>query len=169
MAYWLDQKAATAVANQLRAKGNKIVLTHGSFDLFHIGHLAFLKKSKKHGDILFVGVDKDDWVAHFKGQKRPIIPLAHRLQIVAGLEEVAFVFPVGENLKRPSNRYFDELYFRLNPNVVTYGRGFAFKKEVTNRTRSIRGMAHLEIKTPFNTPTTSRIIEKILSTHGLSS
>jgi len=45
-----------------RAKGKKVVLCHGCFDLFHIGHLWHLKSAGKYGDILVVTVTPDEYV-----------------------------------------------------------------------------------------------------------
>lgn len=37
----------------------KIVLTYGTFDLLHYGHINFLEKAKSMGDILIVGLSSD--------------------------------------------------------------------------------------------------------------
>lgn len=60
-----------------------IVYTAGVFDLFHIGHLNILRKSKALGDKLVVGVLTDDGAAAYKD--RPIIPERHRLEIVRSI------------------------------------------------------------------------------------
>ena len=41
------------------ALDQKIVYVAGAFDLFHIGHLAFLEKCREHGDYLIVGLHTD--------------------------------------------------------------------------------------------------------------
>jgi len=38
----------------------KRVITFGTFDLFHIGHLRILERSKQEGDYLIVGVSSDE-------------------------------------------------------------------------------------------------------------
>lgn len=41
----------------------KKVITYGTFDLFHIGHLNILKRAKAQGDYLVVAVSSDDFNA----------------------------------------------------------------------------------------------------------
>ena len=59
--------------------------TAGVFDLFHIGHLRVLKKAKLNCDYLIVAVSSDELVQSYKN-KIPVIPLKHRLVLVAALE-----------------------------------------------------------------------------------
>lgn len=46
----------------------KKVITYGTFDLFHIGHLNILKRAKDLGDYLIVAISSDDFNA-LKGKK----------------------------------------------------------------------------------------------------
>jgi len=39
----------------------KTVLTYGTFDLLHYGHIAFLEKAKSMGDKLIVGLSSDEF------------------------------------------------------------------------------------------------------------
>ena len=54
-----DYENLVLATKGLQAVGRKIVVTIGSWDMLHIGHLRYLMKAKEHGDILVVGVDSD--------------------------------------------------------------------------------------------------------------
>ena len=69
----------------------KTILTYGTFDLFHIGHLNLLRKLRRLGTRLIVGVSTDEFNA-VKG-KRTIIPYEQRAKIVASVKYVDEVFP----------------------------------------------------------------------------
>ena len=69
----------------------KTVITYGTFDLFHIGHLQLLRRARALGDRLIVAVSTDEFNA-VKG-KKTIIPYAHRAEIVAAIDCVNEVIP----------------------------------------------------------------------------
>ncbi|GAJ02049.1 unnamed protein product, partial [marine sediment metagenome] len=52
-------------------------------DLFHVGHLKFLRAAKEHCDYLIVGVLTDEAVRAYKRQ--PVMPLNERVEIVRAL------------------------------------------------------------------------------------
>lgn len=65
----------------------RIVYTSGTFDLFHIGHLNVIRKSKALGDYLIVGVSTDDLVVSYK-RSAPVISFEDRAEIVRNLSFV---------------------------------------------------------------------------------
>lgn len=69
----------------------KTVITYGTFDLFHIGHLKLLQRLKEMGDRLVVAVSTDEFNA-LKG-KKTIIPYDQRAEIVANVKCVDMVIP----------------------------------------------------------------------------
>ena len=69
------------------------VITYGTFDLFHIGHLNLLRRAKDLGDRLLVGGLTDEFNV-LKG-KRSVVPFAHRADIVRSIRFVDEV--VGES------------------------------------------------------------------------
>lgn len=74
---------------KLKKEGKKIVLCHGEFDLFHPGHLRYLKGAKKEGDILVVTITPDRYIN--KGPGRPVFNEQLRAESIAALEIVDFV------------------------------------------------------------------------------
>ncbi|MDY6052236.1 MAG: adenylyltransferase/cytidyltransferase family protein [Rothia sp. (in: high G+C Gram-positive bacteria)] len=59
----------------------------GAFDLFHVGHLNILRQAKKNCDYLIAGVVSDEMLELTKG-RRPMVPLAERMEIVAHIDFV---------------------------------------------------------------------------------
>ena len=70
---------------------SKTVLTYGTFDMFHIGHLKLLKRLKSLGDRLIVAVSTDEF-NEIKG-KKTIIPYEQRAEIVEAIKYVDMVIP----------------------------------------------------------------------------
>lgn len=69
----------------------KTVITYGTFDLFHIGHLKLLQRIKKLGNKLIVAVSTDEFNS-LKG-KKTIIPFEQRAEIVENIKCVDLVIP----------------------------------------------------------------------------
>jgi len=69
----------------------RVVLTFGTFDLFHVGHLRILERAAKLGDRLIVGVSTDE--LNFRKKARyPFVPQQDRRAIVAALRCVDATF-----------------------------------------------------------------------------
>lgn len=66
-----------------------IVLTLGTFDLFHEGHVRLLRRCAElaHGGSVVVGLNTDEFVARYKGQP-PVIPYAGREAVLLGCRYV---------------------------------------------------------------------------------
>lgn len=69
----------------------KLVVTNGCFDIFHAGHVQYLKEAANLGDLLLVGCDSDESVRHLKGSNRPINPEEDRAAVLDALEVVDYV------------------------------------------------------------------------------
>ena len=69
----------------------KTILTYGTFDLFHVGHVRLLKRLKASGDRLVVGCSTDEFNA-LKG-KKCIFPYQDRAEILSSCRYVDYVFP----------------------------------------------------------------------------
>lgn len=79
------------IREKAREQNKKVVFTNGCFDLLHRGHIEYLKKAKRLGDILIVGLNSDSSVRKIKGQGRPIQKQADRAAILASLYFVDYV------------------------------------------------------------------------------
>ncbi|WP_237457583.1 adenylyltransferase/cytidyltransferase family protein [Pseudomaricurvus sp. HS19] len=75
----------------MNSKCKKIVITFGTFDVFHLGHLRILSRARSMGDCLWVGVSSDALNMAKKG-RAPIYSEEERLEILAGLKCVDGVF-----------------------------------------------------------------------------
>lgn len=86
----LDIEVLTEVLKN-RHKGEKIIFTNGCFDILHFGHVRYLEKSKRLGDILIVGLNSDESVRSLKGSGRPINMQHQRAVVLAALSFVDYV------------------------------------------------------------------------------
>ena len=80
-----------------KSKQPKIVFTNGCFDLLHRGHVDYLERARRLGDLLIVALNSDASVRRLKGPERPLNSLSDRLQVMAALECVDFVTSFGED------------------------------------------------------------------------
>ena len=67
------------------------VVTFGTFDLLHVGHVNILRRAKELGGHLTVGISSDE-LNFRKKQVLPTYPTEHRLAIVAAVRYVDAVF-----------------------------------------------------------------------------
>jgi len=64
--------------NKAPKPSDKVVYVDGAFDLFHAGHIRFLKKARSLGDFLIVGLHSDAEVNKYRGDNLPIANLHER-------------------------------------------------------------------------------------------
>ena len=72
-----------------------VVYTVGTFDLLHVGHVAFLEHCRRLGSVVAVGVASDRIASVYKSSK-PVIPLEQRMQMLRALRCVDIVRPYFE-------------------------------------------------------------------------
>jgi rfaE bifunctional protein nucleotidyltransferase chain/domain len=68
-----------------RREGRTVALVNGAFDMLHVGHLRYLAGAKEHADHLIAAVNSDRSVRSSKGDARPIIPEAERVELLSHL------------------------------------------------------------------------------------
>ncbi|HEV3047226.1 MAG TPA: adenylyltransferase/cytidyltransferase family protein [Solirubrobacteraceae bacterium] len=82
----------TRTVAHLKGLGYRVVLTSGSFDLIHLGHVKYLARAKALGDVLAVGVDSDAKIQRRKGPDRPMVPEDERLEMLAYQRPVDLIY-----------------------------------------------------------------------------
>lgn len=91
------EEEIVAISREHARAGKVVVAVSGTFDILHRGHVHFLEESKKQGDILIALMNTDASVKRYKGVERPIVPLADRMAVVAGLSSVDYIVPFDED------------------------------------------------------------------------
>lgn len=86
-----------AAVSQARARGEKVVMTNGIFDILHGGHVTYLANARKLGDRLIVAVNSDASTRRLKGESRPVNPLAQRMLVLGALGAVDWVVAFEED------------------------------------------------------------------------
>ncbi len=97
-----------------RARGERIVMTNGCFDILHAGHASYLEQARALGDRLIVAVNDDASVSRLKGPHRPVVPLADRMRLLAALQAVDWVVPFTEDTP-------ERLICRVRPDILVKG------------------------------------------------
>ncbi len=113
----LTEDELLAVLAEARARGERVVMTNGCFDILHAGHVSYLEQAKRLGDRLIVAVNDDASVRRLKGNgdaQRPVNPLAQRMRVLAGLKSVDWVTPFSEDTP-------ERLICRVLPDILVKG------------------------------------------------
>ncbi|HEY4490800.1 MAG TPA: D-glycero-beta-D-manno-heptose 1-phosphate adenylyltransferase [Acidobacteriota bacterium] len=143
-----------AVADRLRAQKATIVFTNGVFDLLHPGHVDYLTAARKEGSHLIVGVNSDASARRIKGEKRPLVRLEERIEVLAAWEAVSLVTWFEEDTP-------EQIIRRIRPDVLIKGDDWKIEEIVGKGFVESCGGRVLTL--PYNKGySTSAIIEKIL-------
>lgn len=98
----------------VRARGGRVVMAGGCFDLLHAGHVAYLEAARALGDCLVVAVNSDDSVRTLKGSGRPVVGQEDRTRVLRALECVDAVIVFDEQTPAA-------LLDRLRPDIFAKG------------------------------------------------
>lgn len=93
----ISESSLIEAVKRARARGEKVVMTNGCFDILHAGHVSYLNHAAELGDRLIVAVNTDDSVKRLKGPGRPVNPTDRRMAVLAGLGAVDWVVPFSED------------------------------------------------------------------------
>lgn len=116
-------KSLDEICQILKNSDKKIVFTNGCFDILHAGHIKYLNKAKKLGDILIIGLNSDSSVKRLKGKTRPINSQESRALLLSALEFVDFVVIFDEDT--PLN-----LIEKIRPDILVKGADYAGKEVI---------------------------------------
>ncbi|GAB6065271.1 D-glycero-beta-D-manno-heptose 1-phosphate adenylyltransferase [Aquifex pyrophilus] len=147
-------KELLRILEEERKKGKKVVFTNGCFDIIHAGHVDYLEKAKKLGDILVVGLNSDDSIRRIKGEKRPVNTQEHRAKVLSSLKPVDYVVIFEEDTP-------EKLIKAIKPDVLVKGGDWPLEKIVGKDFVESYGGKVLTIPFTYDVSTT-KIIEKIL-------
>jgi len=151
----LTEPALQAVLRARRARGERIVFTNGCFDLLHIGHTRYLQEAKKLGDCLIVGLNSDASVRTVKPAGRPIVPQAHRAEVLAALACVDHVVIFDE----PDPH---DLIASIQPDVLVKGSDWPIERIVGREIVQARGGKVVTIQLVPDASTTT-LVQRIQS------
>jgi len=147
--------ALSGLLEILKSNNQKIAFTNGCFDILHPGHIDYLEKAKKLGDVLFIGLNSDNSIKLLKGQERPINEFSTRLTMLAALECVDFIIE------------FDEetpilLINKIEPNILVKGGDYTIET-IVGAEFVVDNGGKVEIIPFLEGYSTTQLIEKIKS------
>jgi len=141
------------IVTRLKKNSKKIVFTNGCYDLLHLGHIYYLKRAKKKGDILILGLNSDSSMRKLKGNGRPLIPEKNRAEILSAVEFVDYVIIFDENTP-------GRLIREISPDILV--KGGDYKKEEVAGGKFVESKGGKVIIIPFlKGYSTTKLIEKI--------
>ncbi len=112
--------ALARILASLQRRGRSIVFTNGCFDILHLGHVKYLEKAKRLGDVLVVGLNSDSSVRALKGKGRPINNERARAMVLASLCFVDYVAIFPDDTP-------ERLIQKLKPDVLVKGADWKSK------------------------------------------
>lgn len=149
----LDRDALVARVAAEKAKGARIVLANGCFDVLHAGHVRYLQGARALGDVLVVGINSDPQVARLKGEGRPLLPERERAELVASLEVVDLVTIFNE----PT---VTELLLAIRPDI--HAKGTDYTEETVPERDVVRSYGgQVRIVGDPKSHSTSEILRKV--------
>lgn len=146
-------KQLQSFLKKLKRHRKKIVFTNGCFDILHYGHVDYLRKAKKLGDYLIVGLNTDQSVRAVKGKGRPVNDEHDRAEVLSELACVDAVTLFGG--KTPLH-----LIQSLRPDILVKGADWKLSQMVGGRfVKSYGGKVRRIPLRPGRS--TTRILQKI--------
>lgn len=150
----LNLDEAKKIRKKLKEESKIVVFTNGCFDIIHSGHVDYLTKAKKLGDVLIVGLNTDNSIKRIKGEKRPILNQDERAFILSNIKAVDYVCLFDEDTP-------ERIISELIPDVLVKGSDWTIDKIVGREIVEANGGKVFTIDF-VNNQSTSNIINIIL-------
>ena len=116
----VTQQEIIEIVRKGQSEGKTFVVTNGCFDILHVGHARYLKKTKEFADKLIVMLNSDISVKSIKGENRPINCEEDRAEMLSSLSCVDYVVLFDEN--SPA-----KLLEEIKPDIYTKGADYTLE------------------------------------------
>ncbi len=149
-------KQAAALVSQWRADKLTVVFANGVFDLLHVGHVRYLQAARALGDKLLVAVNSDASTRRLKGEGRPVIPQAERLELLEALActDAVLLFETGT---------VRELIRTFRPDI--HAKGTDYTKDSVPESDEVRAYGgRVEIVGDVKTHSSTEIMQQLQTT-----
>jgi rfaE bifunctional protein nucleotidyltransferase chain/domain len=87
----VDPAELPSRCDEIRRSGQTIVFTNGVYDLLHPGHVQCLEEARRLGSHLLIALNTDASTRRIKGDKRPVMPLSERMEVLAAFSAVGTI------------------------------------------------------------------------------
>ena len=153
------------IADKLRKQRKCVITTNDTFDIIHAGHIQFLEQGKALGDVLIIGLNSDESVKKYKGDKRPINSQNDRSIVLSALNCVDYIVIFDE--PEPSL-----LLEYIKPNIHVKAGDYTIDPSKENSSNKVwereiveKNGGQVKILPLLNGRSTTSIIQKIVETY----
>lgn len=144
---------------EIKKAKKKIVFTNGCFDILHAGHVSYLQKASRLGDILIVGVNSDNSIKKIKGKNRPINNESDRIKVLSELNSISYVILFNDETPI-------DLIKQISPDVLVKGADYSLD-DVVGKDYVIKNGGSVKLIDFVEGKSTSSLIKKITKQGGL--
>ncbi len=122
-----DWQEAQEQVKRWRARGLKVGLTNGCFDILHYGHVNYLNEARGKCDRLIVAMNSDASVRVLKGEMRPVHDEDSRASVLGALGSVDMVVMFGAE-KAGDDNTASALIEKLQPDIYFKGGDYTVEQ-----------------------------------------
>ena len=151
----VSQDEIINIVREGQKNGKTFVVTNGCFDILHVGHARYLKKTKEFADYSIVLLNSDKSVKEIKGENRPVNCEDDRAEMLTSLSSVDYVVIFEE--RSPA-----ELLEKIKPDVYTKGADYTLET-LPEREVVVRNNIKVEFIEFVQGKSTTNVINRINS------